>query len=425
MSEANTVESEAHREMEEAQAVEGEGSGRPVRENASQENSGEPNNAANDALYQTLRQITATLTGMQGRLSELEQQRSVTSVERAVEVVSTQSAPLDNISPGSTPSPTISVDQSIPRTPINQTVVIRPRDIKVLELEALQRLDSAARLQMFFEAVEGCTDDPKARLAVAKTRVDGDLAVMIHTTQGQGDIKSWNDLKKFLSTEFNLDMNFDQAWRQNDTFYYNWMGSPQSFVQQFKCHYAAIKGCFQSEQLPDRDRLLKRKLLQGFPRNSRDSLEAFMDDNIPLNKFVAHVENERLLLLNRPSVNTIPVKSRPEGLPNQARQESPSLSVNPSSVPTSACESGDSLAALNAKLQQLQQQISQLNSANIPYQVREYCAFCRSTSHSLPSCWRKPPRNHCFDCRREGCRRGHSSCPGISSAPSVAQPERR
>ena len=31
--------------------------------------------------------------------------------------------------------------------------------MKVLELEALQRLDSSARLQMFFEAVEQCTDD--------------------------------------------------------------------------------------------------------------------------------------------------------------------------------------------------------------------------------------------------------------------------
>ncbi len=76
MLEINTVEAEVQREMEEAQAVEGEGSGPPVRENASQENSGEPNNVVIGALYQTmqtLNQITDTFTGMAGRLSELEQ----------------------------------------------------------------------------------------------------------------------------------------------------------------------------------------------------------------------------------------------------------------------------------------------------------------------------------------------------------------
>ena len=85
---------------------------------------------------------------------------------------------------------------------------------------------------------------------------------------------------------------------------------------------------FRGERMPDRDRLLKRKLLQGFPRNSRDLLEAFMDDNIPLNKLIGHVKNERLLLLQQPSIKTIPMQSRAEPHQGQIKQNSLSLSVN-------------------------------------------------------------------------------------------------
>ncbi|KAK8393359.1 hypothetical protein O3P69_013392 [Scylla paramamosain] len=68
-------------------------------------------------------------------------------------------------------------------------VRVKPSDIKILELDELQRLNSAARLQMFFESVERCTSNSDTRLEVAKSRVDGDLAVMIHTVQRQGEVK--------------------------------------------------------------------------------------------------------------------------------------------------------------------------------------------------------------------------------------------
>lgn len=102
-------------------------------------------------------------------------------------------------------------------------------------------------------------------------------------------------------------MNFNQVWRQSDSFQYDCLESPQSFVHKFKCHYAAIQGTFHGETLPDRDRLLKRKLLQEFPRSSIDLPEAFMDDSILLNKFLEHVENKRTILLNTSaSVNSVP-----------------------------------------------------------------------------------------------------------------------
>ena len=105
----------------------------------------------------------------------------------------------------------VSIAQANSRSQVNQPtlVLIQPRDIKVLELEALHRLDSSPRLQMFFEAVEQCTDDSSSRLDVAKSRVDGDLAVMIHTAQRQGDIRTWQEFKSFFTREFGMEMNFD------------------------------------------------------------------------------------------------------------------------------------------------------------------------------------------------------------------------
>ena len=301
-------------------------------------------------------------------------------------------------------------------------VRIKPSEITILELEALQRLDSAARLQMFFESVERCTSNSRTRLEVAKSRVDGDLAVMIHTAQSQGEIVVWNDCKQYLTREFGVEMNFDQAWRQSDSFSYDWVESPQSFVHKFKCHYAAIRGTFHNETLPDRDRLLKRKLLQGFPRSSRDLLEAFVDDKIPLNKFLGHVENERVMLMKtHAAVNSVPsspVGNIPRPLSRSSSQSSVSLQPD-LSTPT---KPKDDLAEITAKLDQLQKQISQSSASRTSSSSRKFCAFCQTESHFLKDYWRKPEKGHCFDCLRYGCRWGNPSCPGKAARTPFTQP---
>lgn len=312
----------------------------------------------------------------------------------------------------------------ITSTPMRATsdVRIKPSEIKILELEALQRLDSAARLQMFFESVERCTSDSRTRLEVAKSRVDGDLAVMIHTAQNQGEIVVWDDCKAYLTREFGVEMNFDQAWRQSDSFHCDWLERPQSFVHKFKCHYAAIQGTFHNETLPYRDRLFKRKLLQGFPRSSRDLLEAFMDDKIPLNKFLGHVENERVMLMKTyAAVNSVPsspVGNIPYPLSSGGSQSSVSLKLDPSTN----VKSKDDLSEITAKLDQLQKQISQSSASRTRSSPHKFCTFCQTESHFLKDCWRKPEKGHCFDCLRYGCRRGNPTCPGKAARIPVTQP---
>ena len=101
-----------------------------------------------------------------------------------------------------------------------------------------------------------------------KTRVDNDLAVLIHTAQIHGNIHDWDSCKDYLAQEFGTVILFDQAWRQVDSLMYDWIENPQIFVNKFKCNYAAIRGTFPHESLPNRDTLIKKKL-QGVSEKSR------------------------------------------------------------------------------------------------------------------------------------------------------------
>ena len=389
-----------------------------------QSDQGETGINTNQVMVDTMRYMVAKLDLMSTRMDGLEDTLLAAVPMRG------QGGGNSAVLPNSQmPGPNLVTSYSAAQTPyitstpgkVVSEVRIKPSDIKILELDALQRLDSAARLQMFFEPVERCASNSNARLEVAKSRVDGDLAVMIHTAQRQGEIEEWGDCKRYLNREFGVDMNFDQAWRQSDTFHYDWLENPQSFVHKFKCHYAAIQGTFHNEILPDRDRLLKRKLLQGFPRSSRDLLEAFMDDNIPLNKFLGHVENERVLLLKtHASVNSVPSP------PVEDISRSPSRSRSQSSVRqqaemTTSTKSEDSLSKITARLDHLQKQISQSSASGVPSSPRKFCAFCQTETHFLRDCWRKPEKGHCFDCLRYGCRRGNPSCPGKAARSLVSQ----
>ena len=155
----------------------------------------------------------------------------------------------------------------------SSSLIIKPRDIKILELDALHSLDSRAKLQIFFESIERCSLDSQDRLEVAKSRVDSELAVVIHTAQTRGEVNDWYELKNYLVKEFGVTLDFEQAWKQKIEFRYDWWDDPYAFVHKYKCHYQAIRGTFKN--LPDRDQTLKRKLLHGFPQESREVLKEF------------------------------------------------------------------------------------------------------------------------------------------------------
>ncbi len=131
------------------------------------------------------------------------------------------------------------------------------------------------------------------RVQIAKGRVSPEIAALIHNHQTLHKCNSWGSLKELLNSHFNKEVNFDRAWQNINSEGYDWSESPQAFVNNFICRYAILETQFTREKLPNRDKIIKRKLWQGLPQEPKTRLEGFLDEDYPLDKFVDRVEQER------------------------------------------------------------------------------------------------------------------------------------
>ncbi|KAK4324227.1 hypothetical protein Pmani_005067 [Petrolisthes manimaculis] len=118
-----------------------------------------------------------------------------------------------------------------------------------------------------------------------------------------------------------------------------------------------------------------------------------------------------MLLKTQVAVNSVPSSLTRTGSSSQ------NLGDEQSEVSVST-KSEDSLAELRDKLDKLQQQVRQPFAPRSGPTPPKYCAFCQTETYFLKDCWRKPPRGHCFECLRFGCRRGNPTCPGTAARPS-------
>ncbi|XP_045111714.1 uncharacterized protein LOC123504873 [Portunus trituberculatus] len=225
---------------------------------------------------------------------------------------------------------------------------------------------------------------------------------------------TWKKLKSLLNDQFNKEANFDRAWQDINSECYDWSESPQAFVNNFICNYAILGTRFATEKLPDRDKIIKRKLWQGLTQEAKAGLEGFLDENYPLNKFIERVEHERqwLKATHVPSLGRIKPerKEHPPKLDHQTEAQNASPPDLIKSNATSS-ESSD-VSELKKQIRDLAEQVGKLHTSPRQPQNERYCSHCRSHSHSLKECWRKPARGSCFDCRQFSCWRGNSNCPG-------------
>ncbi|RUM27881.1 MAG: hypothetical protein DSY42_09270 [Aquifex sp.] len=319
-------------------------------------------------------------------------------------------------------------------TPSRPTVSFtKPRDIPQLQLHQLQGLEAAARLQMFFELIEQCSDDDQTRVQVAKGRVSSELAMLVHNNQLKNRCKTWLELKRFLKTEFAVDVNLDRAWQEIESATYDWGDSPQAFTNNYICQYAVLETRFPNEKFPNRDKSIKRKLWHGLPQESKERLEAFLDEDYPLHKFIDRVEHERQMLEVKHTPTLHRVKGdKYKGNPQIAEREQsgatswcaqyPPLTEEIVMQPTTSKEQKvtpdckDEKDWLQRQISELREQVKRLTPRETGGQPSPnvYCPHCRSSSHSLRECWSKPSYGACFDCRRQGCWRGNKNCPGKS-----------
>ncbi len=144
---------------------------------------------------------------------------------------------------------------------------------------------------------------------VAKKRLNSDLAFLLQNRQAKGQCKTWEEVKKLLRTEFVVDINLDRAWSELEAAKYDWQDSPQAFTNRLICRYAVLEQKFSTEKLPNRDRLIKRKLWQGLPSTVKSRTESFTDTDYPLTQFLDRFEHESQFLLE---AQTAPVLHVPE-----------------------------------------------------------------------------------------------------------------
>ena len=277
--------------------------------------------------------------------------------------------------------------------------LLKPRDIPLLELSQLQEMNSVTRLNLFFNSVERCAQNSLERLQIAELRMGLELTGLIHSARESGRIGSWEEFKTFMLEEFQVKLDFQQTWQRASGMTYDWRTSPQAFVHKFKCFFASLKGNFPQQTLPSRDKMIKQKLVDGFPPTNRNALTPFMDGAVTIDDFLTHVQHQRTLL----EYAQVQVRILTERGSCENSQSCPSDS--------NSRESGTpELRKLNSQLNKLENMLT-VTPIKRP-NVRQYCQFCRSNNHRVESCPNKYLRGKCFDCQSPNCRRGRPECPG-------------
>ena len=307
-----------------------------------------------------------------------------------------------------------------------QKFMTKPKDIPVLTLQELHEFTASTRLNQFFELVEGCTENDQLRVQVAKGRVDINLVALIQNAKGR--IQSWDDFKDFFQTELSVGFNQDRAWQELEAQKYDWSESPQAFAHRLLSQYAVLKNNFPQESFPHKIRTIKRKLFKGMPERCQESLEGYMENDYPLDKFMDRLDHERQFFI-RTDERVQMVKSdkgKVQKSDIQVGQEElrKDLEGQITCLSHQIADLSDAVSK-TLKVSKESTLINQPQAAVRPpsrYQKGPYCAYCQKTTHNLVDCRFRPPKGHCFECRQPGCWRGKVNCPGKTGQSAARTP---
>ena len=201
---------------------------------------------------------------------------------------------------------------------------------------------------------------------------------------------SWSMFKELLIEEL-TDRNKDNLFDAISEMQYQVEEDPMEFVANLKCKFASLEVRATSGEIPNVAKTIKMKLTQGLPRESRDRLQLFNDEHVPLKRFLDRFIMERMVVL---------------------AQEREVRRVTPAQAEETAS------SATNLRLEELEGRLRQLNTVqqssqpSREHRASPYCPYCRATSHRPAECWRRPTPGSCYDCLRPNCRRGQPNCPG-------------
>ncbi|XP_050710102.1 uncharacterized protein LOC126994880 [Eriocheir sinensis] len=284
--------------------------------------------------------------------------------------------------------------------------LLKPRDIPILERRHLKGVEGGGRLEVFLSQIEQCTPRGEDRKRIALSRVDAELAVYIQSTLKHGPVVDWEEFKISLIKEL-TDQSKGKVFDALNDLKYSYEEDATEFVTQLKCKFALLEVKSNPGEVPKREKLIKTKLLKGMPRDSRDRLEIYMDNHVPLDTFMEKLEVERLVALARKkdSVFMVTDDAPPAG----------ASGTGASPVTSPKAESLAEPTALASYLDRIERRLERWEEQKKQHRERRtsvYCPYCRSTTHDVQSCFKNPLPGSCFDCLRMNCRRGYPGCPG-------------
>ncbi|XP_068204306.1 uncharacterized protein [Palaemon carinicauda] len=181
--------------------------------------------------------------------------------------------------------------------------ILKPKDIVMLKLSELQGIGTENRIARFFSLVELCASADIDRIQVVLARVEQEIATLLTAEMGKmGNNISWSQFKDILNQfkdtqnhHFACSANILQAWQEIELEHYSIDEDPRAFVDRMKCKVAALERKFPKNSLPKADSLLKRKLYSRLNSISQKRIKDFLDDRIPLERFIELVEYEHHL----------------------------------------------------------------------------------------------------------------------------------
>ena len=278
-------------------------------------------------------------------------------------------------------------DRDSKETPADKPsrILMKPRDIPTLELKHLRGVEGSGRLEVFLAQVENCSSDNRERQQIVQMRVDAPLALFVKNSLQIP--KSWPEFKLHLIKEL-TDQNEEKLFDSLNELKYSVDVEPVEFVARLKCKLALLEVKTDPDNVPKKDKLIKTKLLKGMPKDSRERLELYMDENVSLQRFMRKLETERLVVM-----------ARREDIAGAVDSTPPRPLYPAASSPSSVASRPNNLERVERRL-------------NIWPRGGKYCPYCRMHNHTVSECFKKPAPGSCFDCLRMNCKRGQSNCPG-------------
>ncbi len=186
--------------------------------------------------------------------------------------------------------------------------------------------------------------------------------------------------------KFAVEVSIDRAWQEMESMCYDWAEAPQAFTHRFICQFAVLETKFPSEKFPNRDKAIKRKLWYGLPRESKEKLDGFLDENYPLQKFIDRLENKRQQLEERhtPQVRMVLTGGRPRDKQTGEKVEKNAQSPWKEEVERLSrhiAELGATLAQTQSVRPRIPSPLPRNNTRQPSTQPSKYCGYCVSRTH--------------------------------------------